>query len=72
MKISSIQKVIKVGNSLAVTIPAHDAKVVGITVGEDVVMSVEPVITNKKATINQEYDDFVSKYGQTLKNLSKK
>lgn len=71
MKISSIQKVIKVGNSLAVTIPAHDARVLGIDAGEDIMMSVEPIKVNK-LKIDAEYDNFVELYGQTLKSLSKK
>lgn len=71
MKISSIQKVIKVGNSLAVTIPARDAKVLGIDAGEDVMMSVEPIV-KAGSQISAEYAEFVQNYGSTLKNLSKR
>lgn len=36
------QKIIKTGNSLAVTIPSEFAKMVGIKAGQDVVVKIEP------------------------------
>lgn len=70
MKISSTQKVIKVGSSLAVTIPAKEAKASNLKVGSEVNISVEPVIKNP--IITNEYELFKSKYSQTLKNLATK
>jgi antitoxin component of MazEF toxin-antitoxin module len=73
MTIKSIQKVIKIGDSLAVTIPARDAKAAGIVQGSSVDVSVKPVVVAKKASpsgIEAEYEAFTIQYGQTLKNLA--
>lgn len=71
MTIKSIQKVIKVGSSLAVTIPARDAKNAQITAGQEVEVSVKPANTdNKLETITAEYEAFKSQYAETLKNLA--
>jgi len=43
--IHSIQKVIKVGSSGAVTIPAKEMKRLGITYGDELKVSFEPVDT---------------------------
>lgn len=69
MKITSVQKVIKVGQSLAVTIPARDARVLGVIAGQNVVMSIEQI---EKPSVAQDYEKFVSLYGETLKNLKDK
>ena len=47
MVIKSVQKVIKVGDSLAVTIPAKDARASGIDKGEEVEVTIKPVATPK-------------------------
>jgi antitoxin component of MazEF toxin-antitoxin module len=66
-------KVIKIGSSRGVTIPAKDLKNQGITVGDEIKLRWEPV---KKKSHNQhdklmkEYSQFVSEYGQALKNLA--
>lgn len=70
MKITSVQKVIKVGQSLAVTIPARDARALGVNAGQDVLMSIEQI--EKINTVNNEYEKFVATYSQTLENLAKK
>ncbi len=76
MKIQSIQKVIKVGDSLAVTIPAKDARALGITAGDNVLSSHEPVEMarrrQRKAAprISKEYEAFKRQYSQTLRNLA--
>ncbi len=76
MKIQSIQKVIKVGDSLAVTIPAKDARALGIRAGDSVLSSYEPVEESSRKPqkghmrIDREYEAFKRQYGQTLKNLA--
>jgi antitoxin component of MazEF toxin-antitoxin module len=70
MKITSVQKVIKVGQSLAVTIPARDARALGITAGQDVAMSIEQI--SKPNNVATDYDNFVAQYGDALKSLAKK
>lgn len=68
MSIKSTQRVIKVGTSLAVTIPAKDAKKLGIVSGDFVDTTIKPV--DKKPRISSEYDRFKKQYSQTLKNLA--
>ncbi|MCW1908158.1 MAG: AbrB/MazE/SpoVT family DNA-binding domain-containing protein [Candidatus Saccharibacteria bacterium] len=74
MVIKSIQKVIKVGDSLAVTIPAKDARIANLKPGASVSISlkeVEAVVEpDTKSTIDAEYQLFKKQYGATLKNLA--
>ena len=44
--IKSIQKVIKVGSSVAVTIPAKDVKRLGVMVGDEINVTFEPVASD--------------------------
>lgn len=73
MTIKTIQKVIKVGSSLAVTIPARDAKAAGIKPGQDVEVSVKPTGVNemtKTQDLSAEYKAFKAEYGDTLAKLA--
>jgi antitoxin component of MazEF toxin-antitoxin module len=73
MTIKSIQKVIKVGDSLAVTIPAKDAKFNHIKAGEVVEVDIkrpQQVATDKATRIEAEYAAFKKQYATTLKNLA--
>jgi antitoxin component of MazEF toxin-antitoxin module len=71
MTITITQKVIKIGTSKGVTIPAKDLRVLGIETGSSVKITIEPVVDispeNKK--LQEEYQEFVAQYGETLKNL---
>lgn len=70
MKIVSIQKVIKVGSSLAVTIPAKDAKYYNIQAGEDIEMSItRPQRDVELVKLTQE---LLIRHHQALKNLSQR
>ena len=68
--IESTQKVIKIGSSGGVTIPAKEMKRQGITYGDEVRVTVEPLKKQKHDKLMQEYEQFVEQYGQTLKNLA--
>lgn len=70
--IQSIQKVIKIGSSGGVTIPAKEMKRQGITYGDEVKISIEPArkTDDKQEKLVQEYDQFVKQYKATLKNLA--
>jgi len=76
MTITSIQKVIKVGSSLAVTIPAKEAAAAGIVAGSEVEFQATPyTMTEAQAGVSQlttEYEAFKKQYAQTLKNLSQR
>lgn len=66
-----VQKVIKIGSSAGVTIPKKQLDELGISVGDEVKLTIEPVTSdNKQEKLMQEYDKFVARYGQTLKNLA--
>lgn len=69
--IKSIQKVIKVGSSGGVTIPAKEMKRQNINYGDEVQITVEPLARPAmKTDLPKEYAAFAARYGQTLKNLS--
>ncbi len=73
MTIKSIQKVIKVGSSLAVTLPAKDVKNAGILAGQDVEITVklaEVITPDKMQDLSAEYQAFKIQYGSTLKHLA--
>lgn len=66
MKITSTQKVIKVGSSNAVTIPAKDLRRLGVKTGD----SLDITFEKSKTSIVDEYANFKKVYSETLKNLS--
>ena len=73
MNITTIQKVIKIGSSRGVTLPARDLRALGIRDGDEVRLTVEqvkPIKQTNKPLLRQEYDDFKKQYGETLKNLA--
>jgi antitoxin component of MazEF toxin-antitoxin module len=67
--IQSIQKVIKIGSSGGVTIPAKELKRQNIAFGDEVKVTIEPV-KKQRDKLMDEYQEFVEQYGATLKNLA--
>jgi antitoxin component of MazEF toxin-antitoxin module len=66
-----VQKVIKIGSSLGVTIPKKQLDELGIGVGDEVKIKLEPLVKDKnQEKLMREYDKFVQQYGSTLKNLA--
>lgn len=57
-----IQKIIRVGNSVAVTIPPSVIKEKKLKVGDEVQVDVEPVRKAKKTTLTPEFIRWVDKY----------
>lgn len=73
MVITTIQKVIKIGSSRGVTLPARDLRALGIRDGDEVRLTVErvkPIEQANKPSLCQDYDNFKKQYGETLKNLA--
>lgn len=68
MIITTTQKIIKIGSSRGVTLPAKQLQELQLAEGDDVKLTIEPVRVAK--TIQDEYADFKVKYGETLKNLA--
>jgi hypothetical protein len=70
MAITTTQKVIKIGDSAGVTIPAKELKRAGIKPGDSIKLSFEPVAPAPDDAVMQSYAKFKSQYGETLKNLA--
>jgi len=70
--IKSIQKVIRIGTSAGVTIPAKEMKRQNIKFGDEVKITVEPAskVQGTDEKIIKEYALFTAQYGETLKNLA--
>ena len=70
--IETIQKLIQIGSSEGITLSKKDLALLGAKRGDSLKVRVELVNDNKHEKLLSEYDAFVSKYGQTLKNLSER
>jgi hypothetical protein len=71
--IETVQKVIQIGSSEGVTLSKKDLARLGAKRGDTLKLRVEVADgQDKHQKLLREYDAFVSKYGQTLKNLSDK
>lgn len=69
--ITSIQKIIQIGSSDGVTLPAKELKRANIKRGDEVKVTVEIVGKHAESDeLMREYNAFVEQYGQTLKNLA--
>lgn len=74
MTITSIQKVIKVGSSLAVTIPAKDAQRYGLKQGEDLEVSFRRPESELKQSseVVEIARKLIARHEQALKNLNQR
>jgi hypothetical protein len=71
--IETTQKLIQIGSSEGVTLSKKDIARLGAKRGDTLKIQVELVKEpGKHEGLLQEYDLFVEKYGQTLKNLADK
>jgi antitoxin component of MazEF toxin-antitoxin module len=71
--IKSIQKIIRIGSSGGVTIPAKELKRQNLKFGDEVEVSIQPANKNDKhKKLMKEYEAFTTEYGETLKNLAKR
>jgi antitoxin component of MazEF toxin-antitoxin module len=71
--IQSIQKIIKIGTSGGVTIPAKELKRQNIAFGDEVKVTIEVNKTQSShQKVMEEYNEFVKQYGKVLENLSKR
>lgn len=69
MIMSTIQKIIKIGSSKGVTLPAKQLKALGVTVDDEVRITVEAIRPSKHADVMDSYEKFKKQYNQTLENL---
>lgn len=71
--IETTQKLIQIGSSQGVTLSKKDIARLGAKRGDTLKIQVELVKdSGKHEKLLKEYDSFVQKYGQTLKNLSER
>lgn len=68
MTITTTQKIIKIGTSKGVTIPAKEFDELKLAVGQKVRVTIEPI--EQPTDIRSEYEAFKRRYGETLKNLA--
>ena len=66
-----VQKIIKIGSSAGVTIPKKQLDELGLIVGDEVKIDIQPVNSGRKAYMD-ELDRFMDIYDQDLKNLAKR
>ena len=64
------QKIIRIGSSAGITIPKKELQELGLSVGDAVKYTIEPAQKPKHDELIKDYEKFVAKYDQTLKNLS--
>lgn len=69
-----VQKVIKIGSSLGVTIPKKDVNKLNIVVGDEVEISILKKSSKfaKHEQLLKDLGDFMDTYDQDLKNLAKR
>ncbi len=71
--IETIQKLIQIGSSEGITLSKKDLAALGAKRGDALKVRVELADgPDKHEKLLREYDSFVNKYGQTLKNLADK
>lgn len=73
MAIKTIQKVIKIGTSLGVTLPAKDLKRAEIKPGDEVEVTISKVAdvnTEEIRKLTKKYEDFKREVDVTIKKLS--
>jgi hypothetical protein len=70
--IKTRQKLIKIGTSRGVILPAKALE--GIADGAELDITIKPVgaASDPQAALMKDYQEFVAEYGQTLKNLAQR
>ncbi len=70
MTITTTQKIIKIGTSRGVTLPARDLKQLKAELGDEVRITIE--VVDRSRDVLDDYAEFQKQYGETLKNLSQR
>lgn len=74
MTIHTTQKIIKIGSSAGVTLPARDLKNDGLKIGQDVRITAEPVIPveDHKVEIVELTQKLITRHKKALENLNQR
>jgi len=69
-----VQKVIKIGSSLGITIPKKEVSELNIVAGDEVEISIRKKSSRfaKHEQLLKDLEDFMNTYNQDLKNLAKR
>ena len=73
MVIKTVQKIIKIGDSLGVTLPAKELKRAGIKLGDEVEVTISKVADPNTEEINkltEKYENFKKEVEITIRKLS--
>ncbi len=71
MIMTTTQKIIRIGSSKGVTLPARQLKELGVTIDDEVLITIKAIKKPEpQAEVMQAYKVFAKKYDQTLKNLN--
>ena len=76
MTITTIQKIIKIGSSRGVTLPAKQLRALGwqeggeVRIVVDTVSSAHTPVQPATDQVRRDYETFTQQYGETLKNLA--
>lgn len=74
MTVTTTKKVIRIGSSAGVTIPAEDLKRMGVTFGDELKISYEPAKKPDQHTLEvvEMTQKLIKRHKQALKNLSQR
>jgi antitoxin component of MazEF toxin-antitoxin module len=73
MTVTTTQKIIKIGTSLAVTIPAKEVRRLGVTKGDDLKVSFEkPAVDTHKVEVVALTQRLIKRHQKALDNLSQR
>jgi antitoxin component of MazEF toxin-antitoxin module len=74
MKFSSIQKVIKIGDSVGVTLPAKDLRHLGVEQGDNIKISFEAIDSTPtdKVELVALTQKLIERHSKALKNLAER
>ena len=68
---TTIQKIIRIGSSKGVTLPAKQLKQLGVGVDDEVHITIESIRKDDpQDDLMREYREFTKQYDETLKNLA--
>lgn len=71
MIMTTVQKIIKIGSSKGVTLPAKQLKQLGVEAGDEVRITIERALPkDPQADVLEEYAAFVDTYDEALRNLA--
>lgn len=74
MKIQTIQKIIKIGSSAGVTIPAKDLRALGVSHGDSLKVTFEPAetVSREQVELVELTQKLIKRHKEALKHLAER